>query len=159
MIYLIALMALLSENKMFDLVEKTELASLATLNKDKTPFVSLVPYALDKGQPVIFISDLAIHTSNLKDNSACSLMVSKPNKKDIFESPRLSYIGKMVKVSDKEVEEIKKIYLKKFPKAEYLMELGDFAFYKLKIEKIYYVGEFASADWVDLKDYNKHWAE
>ncbi len=144
---------------MFELAENSKLGSLATLYKD-TPFVSLVPYALDhQGRPVIFISDLAIHTKNISKNPKCSLMLSKQDNDDLFNSPRITYIGKMERVPDDDVDLVKKAYLAKYPDVESLLDLEDFAFYRLDIKSIYYIGGFGDINWIDLDEYIQHWTK
>ncbi len=143
---------------MYKLVEKSKTAALGSMHKDM-PFISLVPYAVDKkGNPIIFVSQLAVHTKNLHKNPNCSLMVSRENKEDVFNSQRLTFLGRMEKVPEKEVEEVKKAYLEKYPDQEYLLELEDFAFYRMTITKIYYVGGFGDISWIELKEYLKHWS-
>lgn len=159
MLYLLSLLMAMvaTEDQMYKLVETSKTAALGTMQKD-APFISLVPYAVDKqGNPIIFISELAVHTKNLQKSSNCSLMASKENKEDVFNSQRITFIGKMEKVPEKEVEEVKKAYLAKYPDQEYLLELEDFAFYRMKITKIYYVGGFADIHWIELNEYQKHW--
>lgn len=151
MITLLLLCAL--QNPMIDLVKEGKVATLST-NYDKVAFGSLTPYVLDnKGRPIIFVSDLALHTKNFKKDPKCSLMVAKIDKDDIFNSARITFIGKMVKVSDKELEEIKKLYLARHKSAEDFVELEDFSFYRLEIEKIYWVGGFGDIEWIEPKKY------
>lgn len=141
------------QNPMIDLVKAGKAATLSTTH-DKVAFGSLVPYVLDgKGRPVIFVSDLAIHTQNLKKDPKCSLMVAKIDKNDIFNSARITFIGKMVKVPDKELEEIKKLYLARHKSAEDFVDFEDFNFYRLETEKIYWVGGFGDIEWIDPKEY------
>lgn len=144
---------------MYKLVEKSKTAALGSMHKDM-PFISLVPYAVDKkGNPIIYVSSLAVHTKNLQKSPNCSLMVSRENKEDVFNSQRLTFLGRMEKVPEKEIEEVKKAYLEKYPEQEYLLELEDFAFYRMTITKIYYVGGFGDINWIELKDYLKHWSD
>lgn len=144
---------------MYKLVEKSKTAALGSMQKDM-PFISLVPYAIDKkGNPIIYVSSLAVHTKNLQKSPNCSLMVSRENKEDVFNSQRLTFLGRMEKVPEKEIEEVKKAYLEKYPDQEYLLELEDFAFYRMTITKIYYVGGFGDINWIELKDYLKHWSD
>jgi len=143
------------QNPMIDLVKEGKVATLST-TYDKVAFGSLVPYVLDKkGRPIIFASDLALHTKNIKKDPKCSLMVAKLNKDDIFNSARITFIGKIVKIPDKELEEAKELYLERHKAAEDFAELEDFSFYRLEIEKIYWVGGFGSIDWIELKEYQK----
>src|SRR5260370_13178617 len=57
------------------------LASIATLSTHSRkhpgfPFGSLMPFALDPvGRPIFLISNMAIHTQNLKTDPRCSLFV------------------------------------------------------------------------------------
>lgn len=140
---------------MIDLVNEGKAATLST-TYDKVAFGSLVPYALDsKGRPVIFISDMALHTKNLKKDPKCSLMVAKLSKDDIFNSARITFVGKMVKVPDDEVEAVIKLYIEKHPAAKDFIELEDFAFYRLEISKIYWVGGFGDIEWIEVKEYQK----
>ena len=157
MFSLIAMVLLSADNQMYKLIESSKTAALGSMQKD-TPFISLVPYAIDKtGNPIIFISDMAVHTKNLQKTASCSLMMSKENKEDVFNSQRVTFLGKMEKVPEKEIEEVKKAYLEKYPDQEYLMELDDFAFYRMKITKIYYVGGFGDINWIAIDEYLKHW--
>lgn len=139
----------------YDLVNKSKLASLSTMYQGK-PFGSLVAYAVDdKGSPILFISDLAIHTKNLNKDGSCSVMISEADKENVFNSRRVTLIGKMVKVARKDAKAIQKAYLKKYEDAEGLLQLEDFNFYKMEVEKVYWVGGFGDIDWIDLKDYQK----
>jgi len=148
MIYLLPFLLLaMDHSEMKDLISKTKTASFSTMYKEY-PYTSLVPYAIDgKGRPIIFISDLAMHTKNLNKNNKCSLMATKINNKDVFNSARATLIGKMTKVPK---DEVKKIYLDKYPDAESLLDLDDFSFYRMEVEYIHYIGGFGDINW-----YNK----
>src|SRR5450631_2862414 len=60
------------------------LASMGTLSTISRkhqgfPFGSLMPYALDPaGQPIFLISNMAMHTQNLRADPRCSLFVGQP---------------------------------------------------------------------------------
>ena len=128
---------------------------LATINVDK-PYVSSTPFIIDKdGNPVIFISDLALHTKNINKNPNVSIIVKKPDKNgSYFNGSRVTVNGKMVKVTDeKEAEACKKIYMGRYKEAEDWADFGDFNYFKLEPTEIYLIGGFGEIDWVDLKDY------
>jgi putative heme iron utilization protein len=143
-----------------DVVKTGKIGSLGTVTKGQ-PFVSLTPYAMDeKGRPFVYLSDLAYHTKNLKKSSKGSLMVSKLDEKNIFNSARVSFVGKMTRVTDKdEVAALKKIFFAKFPDSKDFEKMHDFAFYRMEIEKIQYIGGFGDINWIKgedwLKEYNK----
>ncbi len=127
------------------------------------PYGSVMPYALDeKGQPIVFISDLAVHTDNINANPNASLMVFKPDDKgNVFNGSRVTLSGKFRKVSwekekDKaEFERLSKLYVKEHPDAKQLLDFGDFNFYVLEIRTIYYIGGFGEIGTVDVEDYQK----
>ena len=130
-----------------DLLKSQKVGVLSTNFEDSYPFGSLVPYVLDdKGNPIIYISDLAIHTKNLENYSKCTLTVSKVNKQDVFNSSRATILAEAKKVDAKEVEEL---YFKKFPKAKKFAKLHDFSFYRLEVQKTYFVGGFGNIGWVE----------
>jgi putative heme iron utilization protein len=79
-------------------------ATLATILDDMrargAPFASAVPYALfdDDGEdkPVILISDLAVHTKNLRINPRASLLVGDPaHADDPWGGWRVTLVGTM----------------------------------------------------------------
>src|SRR3974377_1937367 len=44
------------------------------------PFGSMMPYAADdRGRPVFFISSMAMHTQNLREDSRASLLITQPD--------------------------------------------------------------------------------
>lgn len=147
---LMIFLSLFVSNPIHELVTKNNFGTLST-DFEGVPFGSMTPYAIDdKGRPIIYISDLALHTKNLKKNSTCSFTIISVNDKNLFNSSRITLIGKMVKVDEKEVEDV---YFGRFQRAKKFNKLGDFAFYRMEIEKIYWVGGFGDIEWITLEDY------
>ena len=72
-------------------------ASLGTLNFDGSPFVSMVPFAIEPESAclIIHVSLLAVHTRNLLSNPAVSLMVMQPEVvgAPVHDLPRVSIVG------------------------------------------------------------------
>jgi putative heme iron utilization protein len=150
----------------YKLLKSFNVAMVSTLGECENekclkPYGSVMPYALDdKGQPIVFISDLAVHTDNINANPNASLMVFKPDAKgNVFNGSRVTLNGKFRKVSwekdKKEHERLSKIYVKEHPDAKQLLEFADFNFYVLEIRTIYYIGGFGEIGTVEVKDYQK----
>src|SRR5271155_4714740 len=62
------------------LISLTSVATLSTLSRKHPgfPFGSLMPFALDPaGRPIFLISNMAMHTQNLKADPRCSLFVGQ----------------------------------------------------------------------------------
>src|SRR5271156_4766850 len=63
------------------LVAQATVATLSTLSRKHVgfPFGSLMPYALDpEGRPLFLISNMAMHTQNLRADPRASLFVAQP---------------------------------------------------------------------------------
>lgn len=130
---------------------------LATIKKDE-PYVSSTPFVLDvEGRPVIFISDLALHTDNISKNPNVSIIVNKPDKEgSFFNGSRVTIGGKMVKVTDeKEIAQCRNLYMGRYKEAKDWADFGDFNYYRLEYKEIYLIGGFGEIHWIDLKEYKE----
>jgi len=114
-------------------------ASLSTL-ADGYPYGSLVQYAVNaKGEPLLLISDLAEHTQNLLRDARASLLAwEEPGELDPLAVGRVSLIGKMVRA-----KEGLETYLTAFH------------LWRMKIDRIRYVGGFGYMSWVAVEEYQK----
>ena len=72
-------------------------ATLSTISRKHAgyPFGSLMPFARDSfGQPILLISNMAMHTQNLKADSRCSLFVGQAGADgDALGAARATLIG------------------------------------------------------------------
>jgi heme iron utilization protein len=62
------------------LMSLVSIATLSTLARKRSgfPFGSLMPFALDSaGRPIFLISNMAMHTQNLRSDPRCSLFVAQ----------------------------------------------------------------------------------
>jgi putative heme iron utilization protein len=115
------------------------------------PFGSLTPYALDaQGQPVLLLSYLAIHTSNLQADPKATLFVfGESAEQSPSETPRLNLVGEMREIAEGDRTAIRALYLARHPEAEQWADFGDFAFYRLEPKQMYFVGGFGVMGWVE----------
>ena len=111
------------------------------------PFGSLMPYALDgEGRPVFFISNLAMHTQNLRADPRASLFISEAAvSSDPLALGRLTVVGNVTEVPSAEIGEI---YLQRHPDAEKWRGFPDFAYFRLEPVAMYYVGGFGVMGWL-----------
>jgi putative heme iron utilization protein len=125
---------------------------LATLSRRHPghPFASLMPYAIDeRGEPLMLISTLAIHTQNLLADPRASLLVSQPGwGGDPLAAGRVTLMGQARRLDGEAVAAARPRYLGRHPQAEYWVDFGDFAFWRLAVEDVYFVGGFAAMDWI-----------
>src|SRR5689334_4281322 len=117
------------------------------------PFGSMMPYAADhQGRPVMFISSMAMHTQNLVQNPSASLLITQPDAAgDPLGSARVTLIGTAATVSSDEVREL---YLSRYENARFWQDYTDFAYYRLEIEGVYFIGGFGVMGWVPADEYS-----
>jgi|SRR5450631_3105187 heme iron utilization protein len=140
------------------LISQTSVATLSTLSKKHPgyPFGSLMPFALDSaGRPIFLISNMAMHTQNLKADSRCSLFVTEAAGGDPLGAARATMIGNAEPVPDHDVAPVREKYLARHENSRYWVDFADFSFFRLEAIDLYYVGGFGVMGWVDAKDYEQ----
>ena len=137
------------------LLATERLGSLATLSMHHPgfPFASVMPYALvDDAAPLFLISGMAIHTQNLlADPRASLLIVQSGSDADPLGSPRATLLGTAARIDT--TDEIRAAYLERHPSAKYWIDFSDFAFFRLDVAEVYFVGGFGVMGWVTADDY------
>jgi putative heme iron utilization protein len=116
------------------------------------PFGSMMPFAVDQlGRPVFFISSMAMHTQNLLLDGRASLLITQPDVSgDPLGSARLTLVG-TAKVASP--DEVRDLYLSRYENARYWQDYTDFAYYRLGVEGVYFIGGFGVMGWVSVEDY------
>ncbi len=131
--------------------------TLATLSRRHPghPFASVMPYSLDDaGRPLFLISTMAMHTQNLEADPRASLLVMQPGwDGDPLAAARLTLMGDVRRVPDADTAAARERYLARHERARYWVDFEDFAFWRLAISELYFVGGFAAMDWVTAADY------
>lgn len=112
----------------------------------------MMPFAIDdSGRPVFFISSMAMHTQNLQDDPRASLLITQPNvSEDPLGAARLTLVGTARIAPSAEVSEL---YLSRFENARLWQDFTDFAYYRLEIEGIYFIGGFGVMGWIEPEEY------
>ncbi|MEM9205046.1 MAG: DUF2470 domain-containing protein [Pseudomonadota bacterium] len=124
------------------LVRELHTGSLATIDRETgSPFVSFVAYATAQDcTPILLLSDLALHTKNLKVDDRVSLLVAKqPKAGDPMTSSRVTLTGTIAVSED---DHHRKRFIARHPDASGYADFGDFAFYTIKPDVIHLVGGF-----------------
>src|SRR5262245_15082576 len=139
------------------LMHRARTGTLATLSRRHPghPFASLMPYALDGlGQPIFLISSMAIHTQNLAGDARASLFVAAPDwSGDPLAAGRLTLMGAVTPLPADARADARAVYLARHPNAAYWVDFEDFAFHRLEVADLYFVGGFAAMDWIDAAAY------
>ena len=116
------------------------------------PFGSMMPFAADdRGRPVFFISNMAMHTQNLHQDPRASLLITQPDiSGDPLGAARVTLIGA---ASETLSAEVRDLYLSRHQNARFWQDYTDFAYYRLEIQGVYYIGGFGVMGWVSAEDY------
>jgi hypothetical protein len=114
-----------------------------------------MPFALDfLGRPIFLISNMAMHTQNLKADSRCSLFVSQAVADgDALGAARATLIGNAQPVSENDAGDVRERYLARHESSRYWVDFSDFSFFRLQPVDLYYVGGFGVMGWVEAQDY------
>ncbi|HTS27246.1 MAG TPA: DUF2470 domain-containing protein [Bryobacteraceae bacterium] len=136
------------------------LASLARIGSLSThsrkfpgfPFGSMMPYACDEpGRPIFLISSMAMHTQNLRQDPRASLLITQPDVSgDPLGAARLTLVGEVAEVPGAEVREL---YLAHYEHARQWENYPDFAYFRLEVSGLYFIGGFGVMGWVAAGEY------
>jgi heme iron utilization protein len=139
------------------LVHLERTGSLSTLSRKQTgwPFGSVMPYAPDNGdRPIFLISTMAMHTQNLLGDQRASLLVTPSLVSgDPLGAARVTLMGLTTKIPKEEAVQVRERYLARHANASYWVDFNDFAFFRMSIADVYFVGGFGSMGWVAAEDY------
>ncbi len=115
--------------------------ALATLMAGSgDPYCSLVNVATDiDGAPLLLLSLLALHTKNILADPRVSLMLDERKEGDPLEGARVMLMGR-ADVSGE--ADVRRRYLARHPDAAQYADFGDFAFYKVSIDRAHLVAGF-----------------
>jgi len=116
------------------------------------PFGSMMPYAADDlGRPVFFISSMAMHTQNLRQDPRASLLITQPEVSgDPLGAARLTLLGA---AKEAPAADVRDLYLSRYESAKYWQDYTDFAFYRLEVSGVYFIGGFGVMGWVSAEEY------
>lgn len=132
------------------LLENAKFASLGVVEPESGyPQVSRIAIAMEEdGSPIFLASDLSGHSKALKKDKRASIMCGEPpNKGDPLAFPRVTVLGEIEKITRNQeaFSSMRTFWLKKHPKSELYIDFGDFAFYRMKVERVALNGGFGKA--------------
>ena len=128
-------------------------AALAThLAADGAPYASLAPIACAyDGAPVLLMSTLAEHTKNiLKASRAALLFDGTAGRDDPLTGPRATVMGAIADTAD---TADRARYLARHPGAAMYADFGDFAFYRMTVDKVHLVAGFGQIAWFSASEF------
>jgi putative heme iron utilization protein len=92
-----------------------------------------------------------MHTQNLRGDARASLLITQPDVSgDPLGAARLTLLGTVTEASAAEVREL---YLSRHESAKYWQDYTDFAYYRLEVSGVYFIGGFGVMGWIPEADY------
>jgi hypothetical protein len=112
------------------------------------PYGSLVDILpLPDGDAVMFLSGLAEHRKNLDADSRGSLLLGPAvGSADALTLARATLVGRAERVEDR--AEFRDRYLEAHPGSVAFIDFPDFAFYRLRAERVRYIAGFGRMGWI-----------
>ncbi len=115
------------------------------------PRASLVTTACDHdGPPILLLSDIALHSRDLKDDNRVSLLFDAADgHANPQQAPRISVMGRVKKTKDTDMG---RRFLARHPGATLYAPFGDFNFFRMEMACAHYVGGIGIAVWLEGKE-------
>jgi heme iron utilization protein len=138
------------------LIRTGRIGTLSTHSRKQPgfPFGSVMPYASDEqGRPVFLISNMAMHTQNLKADARASLLVMQEGGEDPLGAARITLVGEVLPVPAGETGAVRELYLSRHENARYWVDFDDFGFYRMQPADVYFIGGFGVMGWVTADEY------
>lgn len=130
------------------LVARARFAALGVLEPDTgAPMVTRVALGTEAGgTPITLISALSGHTTALRVDPACSLLVGEPGDKgEPLTHPRLTLQCRATFVAREDDETLRARWLDQHPKAALYIGFADFAFVRFTVVAAFLNGGFGKA--------------
>lgn len=116
------------------------------------PFGSVTPFlTTENGDLVIYASDIAQHSRNMKADSKVSLCVYNAETDDSQANARVTVLGNAT--PDTVSKALQQQYFRLFPQALKYVEAHDFRFYLIRTERVRYIGGFGEIYWFSQQEW------
>ena len=136
------------------LVSQISTGTLCTLALDPEgyPYGSFVTVAFAEADPIFLISGLAEHTKNLERDPRASLLVAEGGSADPLANGRVTLLGPCARVKE-DGGSARAAFLAAHPNSSYYADFRDFAFWKLHVEHVRYIGGYGRMSWISQADW------
>lgn len=136
-----------------DLLARCQSGVLCTAHAEAQgwPFGSIVPYVLlATFDPVVWLSDIAEHTRNLRADPRASLFVADPAAAARPQAGgRACVMVRAHVAAEAQRMAAETAYFGRFPEAAAMRSMHGFAFFVLAVERVRWIAGFGEMGWID----------
>ncbi|ORX88516.1 hypothetical protein K493DRAFT_319418 [Basidiobolus meristosporus CBS 931.73] len=138
------------------MVRNYGVGTLITNYPDGQPFGTMDYFSDDcgrSGNPIFLMSTLQVSVQNLQASPRAAFAIQK-KLPDQRQSPmphaRFTLMGEIQKLSTDTVNELelKECYLRKHPEAKWWINYPDFEFYRMEVDRIFWIGGFGGFHYI-----------
>lgn len=135
--------------------QHTGILSTHSVSMQGYPFGSVMPFLMtEEGNLVVYASDIAQHSRNMKTHNKVSLCIYDSKQTDSQASARITVLGHAeVDAVDDPLQEQ---YMALFPQAKSYVKAHDFRFYLISTERLRYIGGFGEIYWFSVDEWQNH---
>ena len=132
--------------------------STISVRNEGYPFGSFVTFVSDLDRSIlIYASNIAQHTINLKENSkSCLTLFKIDDDFDKQNSSRMTLIGDLKTLPNEETESVKRRFEKFLPESKKYAAMHDFNFYRLHINQVRWIGGFGKIAWLNPENWEQY---
>jgi putative heme iron utilization protein len=135
--------------------QHTAVLSTHSVSMQGYPFGSVMPFLMtEEGNLVVYASDIAQHSRNMKKHNKVSLCIYDGKQSDSQASARITVLGNAE--VDTVDDPLQDQYMAIFPQAKSYVQAHDFRFYLISTERVRYIGGFGEIYWFSLDDWQSH---
>lgn len=118
------------------LLRTSRTIALATLDPSGYPYNTVTNFICETDGTVLFyVSGLAVHARNIERDNRIAVTVAEASN-DVLTTPRLTLVGRALRVGEAEIDAVKTRYQATFPKAKLYLALRDTALYRVDVESV-----------------------
>ena len=122
------------------LLHTTRTVTLATLDPSGHPYSTVTNLLIEGGgTPVIYASGLTVHARNMLADPRVSITLADMTT-DVLITPRLTLVGRAVRVPANQMEALKAAYTARFPKSKLYLALPDSILFRITVEALHLNG-------------------
>lgn len=138
--------------------QHTGVLATQSLSVKGFPFGSVTPFLMtDEGNLVVYASDIAQHSRNMKTDKHVSLCVHDGLQSDSQASARVTVLA--TATWDDVSDALQQRYFALFPQAKAYVKAHDFRFYTLTTSRVRYIGGFGEIYWFSKDEWRAAFAD